>query len=157
MEFLKRELIEAMSQNDEHLTTESENIWNENCQKVWKLFLKSKKELPKNLVKILEDGFFHDAIIERIELHEERKKNRVQFDLIITILFRGIQGFLIHKDVTDYNTALKNLSNFYGCGGDYLYGELFKDSDGLWVHNFLCFEYDEINIRCKKIDWKIIN
>ena len=58
MEFLKRELIEDMSQNDERLATESENIWNENCQKAWKLFLKSKKELPKNLVKILEDGFF---------------------------------------------------------------------------------------------------
>lgn len=157
MKFLKRELIVDMSKNDEHQATEAENVWNENCKEAWKIFLECSKDLPKNLVKILRDGFFHDAIIECIELHEERKKTQVQFDLIITILYRDIQGLLIHKDVSDYCAALKNLSNFYGCGGDYLYGELFKDSDGLWVHNFLCFDYDEINIRCKKIDWKRIN
>lgn len=158
MKYLSLNLIDEMFNCDlsEEERKEAEHQWEKACSDSFKELLKCEHKLPVNLRNHLHNGFFHDAIIKDVSLIKQRKKisHKFSFDVAISMDWREKRYNLIHSDVTFFKTNI-TFSNEYIEFGDYLYGEIFME-DAKWNHNFLLFEYSEINIVCKKIIFKEI-
>lgn len=157
MKYFRTELLDKMY--DRSATKEereqAEIEWEKNCLAYKKESDKVSKKLPRKIVKIMNDGFFHDATIESISFVKQKReipKYKLFYNVVITLNWQGMRGELIHHDVSVFNTsiAFSNTVLFYA---DYLYGEILL-IDGKWTHDFLLIDYSEVNISCKKITWK---
>jgi len=127
-------------------------------------FEKSKDKLSEGVLRFFH--FYHDTDIMSINViykesgvdiavamrhraycHDQNGKNTLQ---------TRFEGKLMHRDVAEYRAdiiaARFNMRSSYHI--TYNYGELFLDEDDLWVHNMLVHPVpNEINIKCKKIEW----
>lgn len=145
---------ERLSFQDEHANEK----WNEMLQDYFSELKKYSKEFSLELRHLLENGEFHDAKILSIALLPyEKKEGQGKYKIVVELSGYHnddvpYHGYLIHQNVTEYHASL-NLKDFPF--DDYLYGEVLKDQDGFWIHNFLVFyDYNEIMIKCEDIDWK---
>lgn len=158
MEYLTRSLLNQMDSDDPAIAQQANEEWNKNGTTRYNLFQQSKKKLSKKLVYILENcHFFHDTYILEISLKKNVEKRKPTFDLVLRMQYDGydipLDGYLIHRDVRRISTSQIFDLDPDLIFGSYLYGELFLNEDKLWVHNFLFFKEDELNILCKKIEW----
>lgn len=126
-----------------------DQMWEHQCSLYSSELKKVEKKLQRELVSVLHNGFFHDAIITQISFIKRRIRKKKFFDLKIEMEWRENTIELIHNKVSLFNTSI-DLSAGYTEFADYLYGEIFYE-DGNWVHNFLLLNDDEINIKCEKI------
>lgn len=155
MIYFKKELLEktiGLFQNNEEKQL-AEEKWQQTCDSYNLEMKKLQDKLPKRFYHMLENGFFHDASIDSLSFVKNRsKKHKVTYDLVLSITYKGKKSKLIHYNIINYMTNI-NFSVGYVDFGDYINGEIIFD-DGIWIHNFTCFNYSEINIKCKKIEWK---
>lgn len=155
MIYFKKELLEktiGLFQNNEEKQL-AEEKWQQTCDRYNLEMRKLQDKLPKRFYHMLENGFFHDASIDSLSFVKNRsKKHKVTYDLVLSITYKGKKSKLIHYNIINYMTNI-DFSAGYVDFGDYINGEIIFD-DGIWIHNFTCFNYSEINIKCKKIEWK---
>lgn len=136
--------------NPEYLKNDdTEYQWNESCKMLMQRQALCEDKIQPKLLKIIKDDFFHDAEILEIIL----KNNNCRYTLIVVLKYHEKIGQLIHSDVQKYTSLMNELKSKFNIFGGYLYGEIFIGDDGLWHHNFLLNNIDEINIVCKKIKW----
>ena len=155
MRYFKEELLEAtlnFLKTDEERQLADEQ-WQQACDKYAQEMRKLQDKLPKRFYHMLENGFFHDASIDCISFIKNRsKKRRITYDVVLSITYKGKRSEIIHRDIFDFKTNI-DFSEGYIDFGDYINGEIIFEN-GIWIHNFTCFNYNEINIKCKKIEWK---
>ncbi len=155
MIYFKKELLEktiGLFQNNEEKQL-AEEKWQQTCDRYNLEMRKLQDKLPKRFYHMLENGFFHDASIDSLSFVKNRsKKHKVTYDLVLSITYKGKKSKLIHYNIINYMTNI-DFSAGYVDFGDYINGEIIFD-DGIWIHNFTCYNYSEINIKCKKIEWK---
>lgn len=132
---------------------EYDSKWKQSCRAYEKECCTLKHRFPKTLRKILNDGALHDAFINGIRYERVKKsKKKTYFNIILDIEWRDKNATLNYVDVKKFNCDM-DLNNYVPFG-DYLYGEFLVNKEGLYIHNFLLFLDSEINITCKKIDFK---
>lgn len=127
--------------------------WKNKSKQYWDQFDKIKKKLPQKFVTLFESGQLHDSGIESIHLDKVYLKNAVRVDINLVIKFDQMKGELTHCDVRDFNCNIKDLYE-YTNRLEYLYGEILMNKDGLFVHDFLISNGNEITIKYKSLKWK---
>lgn len=154
MKFLKTEILYSDINGSKEEQEYYDNMWNKCLTAEYTNYLKCKHKFSKSLQRVLESERFHDAYIQKISI-EERKKYKYQLalDIIIDLEWNGKKGKLYHYGVKNFSLNLKEV-NDYHCIAEYLYGEFYVDDDNMQVHNFLNAPEGEVNITCKRIDFK---
>lgn len=155
MIYFKKELLEdtiGVFKTDEERQL-AEKKWQQACDQYDMEMKKLQDKLPKKFYRMLENGFFHDASINSLSFVKNRsKKRRITYDIVLSITYKGKKSKIVHCDIFNFKTNI-DFSEGYIDFGDYINGEIILDH-GIWIHNFTCFNYSEINIKCKKIEWK---
>lgn len=113
---------------------------------------KNSKCFPEKFLKHYIKGRFHDYRISNINFDFGSTITKNNFNIIVNLNNHDEYYSVIHKNVTNCNVSINDYSCDFPC--DYLYGEFYKDDKNLWHHNFLFAYFYEINITCKKIDFK---
>lgn len=127
------------------------NMYDNYIQKNEKLFQKS------FLYEYHKQGF-HDYKIKNIDIRFENHKNKeIKINIIVHLESKGINYFLISKDVKSYSSSINIDIKHSQLINDYLNGEYYRDEQRLWHHNFLFGYYYEVNITSKKFIFKKIN
>ena len=127
--------------------------WQEACDQYALEMKKLYNKLPPKFYHMLENGFFHDASIDSLTFLKNRsKKRKITYDIILSITYKEKHSAIIHKNINNFQSDI-DLSEGYIDFGDYMYGEIIFEN-GFWIHNFIFYNYSEINIKCEKIEWK---
>lgn len=155
MIYFKKELLEAaigiLKPDEEKQIAEQE--WQHACDCYASELEKLQDKLPKRFFHMLKNGFFHDASIDSLSFVKNRsKKRKITYDIALSITYKERKSKIVHRDICDFKTDI-DFSEGYVDFGDYINGEILL-KNGIWIHNFTCFNYNEINIKSKKIEWK---
>ena len=139
-----------------HLTREEHNQrdkeWQKACDDYGKYLQDNAHLFSKSFLNKYRNGGFHDYKIKKIDFDFANSGIKTSLNIIISLEHDGEMYFLISKDVTDFSSSIEIQSLYFV--NDYLHGEYYKDDDGLWHHNFLFGEYNEIDITSKKFIFK---
>ncbi len=155
MKYFTWELLERVSSLEPPIAAAAEPLWNQACRDAAKELDACRPYLSKNLHTLFCNGRFHDAYIDRLEIHPGRKG----MDLLLHVIQehgeeRPFRGTFIHRNVTDFRCSSRFQCFFqWNCLGDYLYSEIRRENACI-VHACLFGEDGEMEIHCQKLLWQ---
>lgn len=127
--------------------TEAYNEWERRSRQYGDEFQKCRKRLPENLLRVLDESFFHDSQILSFQLNKVDDKS---MDAMLQLSGYNVKGTLIHQEVEALNMDFRRDNMPIS---EYLYGEILWDEQGFWTHDFIFTDSNEIHIQCKQLKW----
>ena len=129
--------------------------WENSCKEYSKYIEKNARLFQKSFLNEYHKEGFHDYKIKNIDIKFENYKNKeIKLNIIVHLESKGIDYFLISKDVKSYSSSINIEMKHSQLINYYLNGEYYRDQQRLWHHNFLFGYYFEINITSKKFIFK---